>query len=61
MRDAHDTLDLPIRNFEKPAGVIFKEICSVTKKSPLSPCPIEKEIFKVGTEPTQKCKVHRMR
>ena len=61
MRDAHDTLDLPIRNFVKPAGVIFKEICSVTKKSPLSPCPIEKEIFKVGTEPTQKCKVHRMR
>ena len=59
MRVAHDTLDLPIQNFVKPEGIQYKEICSVTKKSPLPACPIEKEIFKVGTEPTQKCKVHR--
>jgi hypothetical protein len=25
----------------------------------LPACPVEKEIFKVGTEPIQKCKVHR--
>ena len=59
MKAAHDTLDLPIQKFEKPGGVHYKEICSVTKKVPLPACPIEKEIFKTGTEPTQKCKVHR--
>ena len=59
MKAAHDTLDLPIQKFEKPGGVYYKEICSVTKKVPLPACPIEKEIFKTGTEPTQKCKVHR--
>ena len=59
MKAAHDTLDLPTQKFEKPSGVHYKEICSVTKKVPLPACPIEKEIFKTGTEPTQKCKVHR--
>ena len=59
MKAAHDTLDLPTQKFEKPDGVHYKEICSVTKKAPLPACPIEKEIFKTGTEPTQKCKVHR--
>ena len=59
MKAAHDTLDLPTQKFEKPDGVHYKEICSVTKKVPLPACPIEKEIFKTGTEPTQKCKVHR--
>ncbi len=59
MKAAHDTLDLPTQKFEKPGGVHYKEICSVTKKVHLPACPIEKEIFKNGTEPTQKCKVHR--
>jgi len=59
MKVAHDTLDLEIKKFEKPAGIIDKEICSVTKKVPLSACPVEVEIFKSRTEPTQKCKVHR--
>ena len=59
MKAAHDTLALPTQKFERPGGVHYKEICSVTKKAPLQACPIEKEIFKTGTEPTQKCKVHR--
>lgn len=59
MKTAHDTLELPIQKFERPSGIHDKEICSVTKKLPLPACPIEKEIFKEGTEPTQKCKVHR--
>ena len=59
MKTAHDTLELPIQKFERPSGIHDKKICSVTKKSPLPACPIEKEIFKEGTEPTQKCKVHR--
>lgn len=59
MKAAHDTLELPIQNFEKPSGIQDKEICSVTKKFPLPACPTEIEIFKIGTEPTQKCRVHR--
>ncbi len=59
MKAAHDTLDLPLQKFEKPDGIYDKEICNVTKKLPLPACPVQKEIFKKGTEPTQSCKVHR--
>ena len=59
MKAAHDTLNLPVEKFEKPSGIFDKKICSVTKKLPLPACPLEQEIFKSGTEPTQKCKVHR--
>ena len=59
MKAAHDTLGLPVEKFAKPSGIEDSEICSVTKKLPLPACPIETEIFKSGTEPTQKCKVHR--
>ncbi len=59
MKSAHDTLDLPIQKFEKPNLIKRNQICSVTKKKPLPACPIEKEIYKVGTEPTQVCKTHR--
>ena len=59
MKAAHDTLGLPVEKFAKPSGIEDSEICSVTKKLPLPACPVETEIFKSGTEPTQKCKVHR--
>mgnify|MGYP001166814376 FL=1 len=59
MKAAHDTLGLPVEKFPKPSGIEDSEICSVTKKLPLPACPVETEIFKSGTEPTQKCKVHR--
>ena len=59
MKGAHDTLGLPVEKFAKPNGIEDNEICSVTKKLPLPACPVETEIFKNGTEPTQKCKVHR--
>ena len=59
MKAAHDTLKLPIQKFEKPSGIKDKEICIVSKKIPLPACPVEQEIFKNGTEPTQQCKVHR--
>ena len=59
MKAAHDTLDLPLVKFEKPSGIKDKKICTVTKKLPLPACPIEQEIFKEGTEPTRKCKVHK--
>ena len=59
MKSAHDTLDLPIQKFEKPDLIKRNQICSVTKRKPLPACPIEREIYKVGTEPTQVCKIHR--
>ena len=59
MKAAHDTLELPVEKFNKPSGIEDIEICTVTKKMPLPACPVEVEIFKKGTEPTQKCKVHR--
>ena len=59
MKAAHDTLGFPVEKFARPSGIEDSEICSVTKKLPLPACPVETEIFKSGTEPTQKCKVHR--
>ena len=59
MKAAHDTLGLPVEKFARPSGIEDSEICSVTKKLPLPACPVETEIFESGTEPTQKCKVHR--
>ena len=59
MKAAHDTLNLPNQKFEKPNGILDIEICSVTKKQPFPACPTEKEIYKEGTAPAQKCRVHR--
>ena len=59
MKAAHDTLDLPTVQFEKPYGIVDFTICNVTKKVPRPACPVEKEIYKKGTEPTQNCKLHR--
>ena len=59
MKAAHDSLALPSAKFERPGGIQDREICNVTKKLPLPACPVEKEIFKEGTEPTQNCKVHK--
>ncbi len=59
MREAHDTLKMPIADFVRPDGIIDFEICSVTKDKPTQACPTEKEVFIRGTEPTRRCKVHR--
>ena len=59
MRDSHNTLELPRVNFQKPSGVIVSEICSVSKMGSRKTCPIEKELYKSGTEPSQKCRIHR--
>ena len=37
--------------FEKPSGIIDFTICNITKKVPRPACPVEKEIYKKGTEP----------
>jgi len=59
MRDGHKELEFPRLNFQRPKGIITVEICSVSKMATRRACPIEKEIFKQSTEPTQKCRIHR--
>ena len=59
MRESHKTLELPRVNFQKPNGVVVFEICSVSKTGARKACPIEKEVYKSGTEPIQKCRIHR--
>ena len=59
MRDSHKILELPRVNFQKPNGVVVSEICSVSKMSSRKACPIEKEVYKAGSEPSQKCRIHR--
>ena len=59
MRDSHKVLELPRVNFQKPNGVVVSEICSVSKMSSRKACPIEKEVYKAGSEPSQKCRIHR--
>lgn len=59
MRESHKLLDLPKKDFVRPKGVIEVQICSVTKKKPTSACPVETEVFKKGTEPTETCDIHR--
>lgn len=59
MRDAHKILGYGHDQFERPEKIIDYSICSVSKASPLPNCPLESEIFKKGTEPTRKCKIHQ--
>ena len=59
MRDSHIMLELPRVNFQKPDGIVVSEICSVSKMRSRKACPIEKEVYKVGTGPSQKCRIHR--
>ena len=60
MKAAHDSLNLPVESFIRPSGVLQMNICSDSKKLPLAGCPIEREIFIVGTEPIDSCDVHRI-
>ena len=59
MRDGHDIMEMPRVNFQRPSGVIVSEICSVSKMGARKACPIEKEVYKSGSEPGQKCRIHR--
>ena len=59
MRDSHKILEFPRVNFQKPNGVVVSDICSVSKMSSRKACPIEKEVYKIGSEPSQKCRIHR--
>ncbi|MFH1853087.1 MAG: PBP1A family penicillin-binding protein [Candidatus Neomarinimicrobiota bacterium] len=61
MRTAYDSLksELTREKFERPEGIIDYEVCAVTKDQPTRFCPIQKEIFIRGTEPSNRCRLHR--
>ncbi len=62
MRTAYDSLVTeldPKAKFIRPEGIIEVEICAVSKHKPTRYCPRTTEIFIRGTEPTQRCKIHR--
>jgi penicillin-binding protein 1A len=59
MRKAHQTLNIPQRNFDVPEGIIEVEICSISKQLPDRACTVEKELFIEGTEPTRSCQIHK--
>ncbi|MCF7804346.1 MAG: PBP1A family penicillin-binding protein [Candidatus Marinimicrobia bacterium] len=58
MKTAHDTLDLPEAEFERPDGIVERKICSESKKLPTQYCPTETEIFNQKYIPTETCNVH---
>ena len=59
MHKAHQTLNIPQRNFNVPEGIIEVEICSISKQLPDRACTVEKELFIEGTEPTRSCQIHK--
>lgn len=59
MKTYHDTLDLPIEDFEMPDGVEWLYICSDTKELASPYCPVKvKEIFNSKFKPTKVCHIH---
>ncbi len=59
MAAAHDTLNLPVVDFEMPPGVIRLKICDETKDLASRYCPVKvQEIFNTQHQPTSECKTH---
>ncbi len=59
MKAAHDTLNLPVMNFEMPEGVVKLHICVESKKIASQYCPeVIEEAFNQKTAPVQECDVH---
>ena len=59
MRDSHDSLSYARKEFVQPERIENVKICQVTKHIPLDLCPLETEMFIKGTEPNQRCSVHK--
>ncbi|NIR50368.1 hypothetical protein GWO43_17810, partial [candidate division KSB1 bacterium] len=59
MKSVHDTLNLPVLDFQMPAGVVRVEICDDTKKLANDVCPnIVEEVFFRQYAPTSNCDKH---
>jgi len=59
MKMAHDSLQLPLKDFQKPDGVVNLQICADTKKIATPNCPkILDEIFLKELAPSDTCNIH---
>lgn len=63
MKATHDTLNLPVMNFEMPEGVVKLKICVESKNIASQYCPevIEEAFIMTNTRktaPTQECDIH---
>jgi penicillin-binding protein 1A len=59
MRMAHDTLKLPVENFNQPPGVVRMKVCLDSKFEAAQSCPrVIEEVFLKGSEPIQSCDIH---
>lgn len=65
MRRIHE--NLPARSFEKPEGIVVREVCIDSGKLPGPYCEydprgsrVREEIFATGTEPTETCDTHAL-
>lgn len=62
MRAAHDTLRLPVEEFEQPETVVQVQICKDSQRLANDECPIiVQEVFKKDSAPTGRCQMHRGR
>jgi len=59
MKTAHDSLYYSKEKFQQPEKVQTFSICQVSKEKPTTLCPLEKELFILGTDPSRLCKIHR--
>ncbi|GIS73631.1 MAG: hypothetical protein CM1200mP10_32080 [Candidatus Neomarinimicrobiota bacterium] len=59
MKTAHDSLYYSKEEFQQPEKVKPFSICQVSKEKPTPLCPLEKELFILGTDPSRQCKIHR--
>jgi len=61
MKAAHDSLHLPVEDFAIPSTVVQLDLCAETHKIATDYCPrILHELFLPGTEPTERCPIHRL-
>jgi len=59
MRKAHESLNLPEKDFEKPPGIIDLKICEESKKIATPYCnKTYNEVFIRRFKPTEKCDIH---
>jgi len=59
MKAVHDTLGLPVEEFQSPGTIVRLELCSTTKRLANEECPnVYYDIFKAGSEPNSHCSLH---
>ncbi len=59
MKAVHDTLGLPVEEFQSPGTIVRLELCTATKRLANDECPnVYYDIFKAGSEPNSRCSLH---